>query len=1286
MITTRRTIYEGKGGGRRRSVSTVGPGSVLGGVVNGTDIDQSRTVAIQGKDLDVSLPSSPMVTAGLVAVGEEEREIKRLVDSGKLLPCGFSSPPLGLAFYQPIDSTNNGCCPLRVKKVVPGGAAEQRGVRRGDILIGIQGRPLLQPGLAEALADAQTFPATLFFHRALPKVVKPVEETICLSFPRPPLGIAFYEFEEEKEDDKGLSVKKATVGGQAHALGVSKGDVLVGINDYPHLRPDGFAAVLSASGNYPLTCHFHTPGARPVTFQAPPLGLAFYEETAAEGLRVKKAVTGGQAEVHGISKGDVLVGIEEFPHLVFEEFAAVLSSADYYPLTLLFKGTGSRPVTFQAPPLGIGFYHFEPSRKRWEEQELKVKKALAGTLAHQLGVCRGDVLVGIRSLPQVKGGPGLVAALRDTQKFPLVLIFRRRRAAPKASSSGMTLPTPRLFAELGLAMAPPSPPSLSRSPSPVVAASSAGDDAVKALSAAAAAADYASTLAAERLEKLTLALRAEVVALNEARKHAAAEEDRSRRQRGAEIAKLDQQTAAVMRVADEAQGAQQRASQQTSLLESRIKELEEQLAGQASQHLQKVGMAADLAEGRILAAAEHRLKSASVALERELNEASGLRHREAVALRALQDVREREEEERRGRVAAEENAARLELLATGELVARIFPMNDLGMSLSAMLPKKWPLQVRDVDPGGIAEQLGVQRGDILVGIQGRPLLQLGLLDALADAESYPATLLFRRDEGAARRLALLLHLERRMERRAEEKEAMEREKLLRAEEVLRLEQRALELARARNEIVMRSRSRRKVERADMWKEDPRNVELRSDLAERWRSLGELREMGAEDGLVRAKAETKRQGEVEKMEAEDALSFKAREVRKTRWRLRGERELQRRILLWEGGRGVDEGLRSSSATGLEGTAFALAASFSLSSLAERMRRRGLAREARACLGRARDIVLVALPNPVEEHEERKKAKREIDDPIMPCLFDCPPFGFDFCERELGGEGGGVAVVVTRVQRGGQAARWSLPVGSVVVGVSSGDGEGDGDKVEVRSLQHFASLVLSSAFPLVLVFRRPDFLLEEGGEVEGEDKDEEEDEEEEMGEQQSQLPESQDVDLDSVRAVLDAWTNQVRGERHQQQEEEEESRKCPPDTSENSARPNIGSPPLDKYATATTTPRAAKAKEAAELRLGIRGSRVPSALSLQLALEGWAEICQQRGLWAARADALERLLALVSISEKDEHEGEDVRDERDEVRRVTPSRPIEPLSTAASLSPKRRKKKDREDGNSQKNAFR
>jgi len=222
-------------------------------------------------------------------------------------------------------------------------------------------------------------------------------------------------------------------------------------------------------------------------------------------------------------------------------------------------------------------------------------------------------------------------------------------------------------------------------------------------------------------------------------------------------------------------------------------------------------------------------------------------------------------------------------------------------------------------------------------------------------------------------------------------------------------------------------------------------------------------------------------------------------------------------------------------------------------------------------------------------------------------------------------------------------------------------------------------LSSAFPLVLVFRRPDFLLEEGGEVEGED---EEDEEEEMGEQQ---PESQDVDLDSVRAVLDAWTNQVRGEK-QQQEEEEESRKCPPDTSENSARPSIGSPPLDKYATATTTPRAAKAKEAAELRLGIRGSRVPSALSLQLALEGWAEICQQRGLWAARADALERLLALVSISEKDEHEGEDVREEREEARRVTPSRPIEPLSTAASLSPKRRKKKDRENGNSQKNAFR
>jgi hypothetical protein len=67
-----------------------------------------------------------------------------------------------------------------------------------------------------------------------------------------------------------------------------------------------------------------------------------------------------------------------------------------------------------------------------------------------------------------------------------------------------------------------------------------------------------------------------------------------------------------------------------------------------------------------------------------------------------------------------------------------------------------------------------------------------------------------------------------------------------------------------------SRSRRRVERADMWKEDPRNVELQSDLAERWRSLGELRVMGAEDGLVRAKEETKRQGEVETMEVEERL--------------------------------------------------------------------------------------------------------------------------------------------------------------------------------------------------------------------------------------------------------------------------------------------------------------------------------------------------------------------------------------------------------------------------------
>lgn len=56
----------------------------------------------------------------------------------------------------------------------------------------------------------------------------------------------------------------------------------------------------------------------------------------------------------------------------------------------------------------------------------------------------------------------------------------------------------------------------------------------------------------------------------------------------------------------------------------------------------------------------------------------------------------------------------------------------------------------------------------------------------------------------------------------------------------------------------------------MWKEDPRNVELQSDLAERWRSLGELRVMGAEDGLVRAKEETKRQGEVETMEVEERL--------------------------------------------------------------------------------------------------------------------------------------------------------------------------------------------------------------------------------------------------------------------------------------------------------------------------------------------------------------------------------------------------------------------------------
>jgi hypothetical protein len=198
----------------------------------------------------------------------------------------------------------------------------------------------------------------------------------------------------------------------------------------------------------------------------------------------------------------------------------------------------------------------------------------------------------------------------------------------------------------------------------------------------------------------------------------------------------------------------------------------------------------------------------------------------------------------------------------------------------------------------------------------------------------------------------------------------------------------------------------------------------------------------------------------------------------------------------------------------------------------------------------------------------------------------------------------------------------------------------------------------------------------------------DEEEEEGEERQQQPESHEMDLDSVRAALDAWTTLVRREQQQQkQQAREESKKSPLLGSPGIAtRPSLGPPPLDASSSAPTSPRVLKAREAAELRLGVRGARVPPALSLQLALEGWAEICQERGQWAARADALERLLDLVSSLEKDEEEEDEEEEEermrkREDAPRVTPSRPIEPLSTAASLSPKRRKKKDREDGNSQ-----
>lgn len=732
-----------------------------------------------------------------------------------------------------------------------------------------------------------------------------------------------------------------------------------------------------------------------------------------------------------------------------------------------------------------------------------------------------------------------------------------------------------------------------------------------------------------RAEMLNLTAR-QAVELETKRRQQDAEDERVRRAREKErILELDhvQQRAAIAKKASE--DTQATIAFAASTTEQRLREM----LNDMETHLKS---SADLAELRVQAAAESRLRIAAAVLEKEV---SLSREREATVLRELQATREREEAERMGRLEAEEALRVRRELNRGALLARRFEIpltgivfydsklrsslgvstagHEVGLSdthshLSQSSVSSEPrdrLQVLEVADGCAAQLLDVAPGDVLVGILERPLLGVGLELALQDPETFPCTLLFERDEKKKRRMEMLVFLEKSQLRRADELRREANYALALAKETVLAEQQAFIEAREKHALVQAERARRALERGrDLQRrpieqqlflaEDCLNVSSESAPCEQWRQDKASRGMAANDTLHQEKEEALRVAEASSMTKEEARSYRAAECfsksRRQRalrlLRIHTERREKLRAELQEGVYGIE---------GFTGHAYGMLVNAALSSLAERLQRAGQFHAGRKVLARALDVLKVTEQ---DANEGAIASNQQASTPLdaqreVAVVFEAPPLGFTFEPATLAPIS---PVVVTSVEPGGRAARWGLAPGDVVesVLVKQCDSHRTDDLesvlMNVDNAQHLVKILLGQPYPLTVLFRRS-----LPGEMET----------------IAQLgPEGYDSDLD----CSDSSSGQ-------------EGRRC---MLVNAA--NLTSVLDEWMEQAHAVPAHMQAlqrrKLAARLLAGEDASQLlPPRLQLTVALEHFAELCTAEELADVRADVLSRRLALLEEEE-------------------------------------------------------
>lgn len=635
----------------------------------------------------------------------------------------------------------------------------------------------------------------------------------------------------------------------------------------------------------------------------------------------------------------------------------------------------------------------------------------------------------------------------------------------------------------------------------------------------------------------------------------------------------------------------------------------------------RIDLVARKAEIRIQAAAEQRLLVATSALENELRL---MRERESAALAQLERARVSERDEKRHKLAAQETLGFLLAAEAGEVLSLSLLEPPLGATFYAAHSQAQmrtqdeipngvdgpaatrTLQIEAVEPNGAAQRAGLAPGDLLVGVRERPLLAATtLLALLSDPAAYPLTLYFRRDQVRRRKMAMLLHLERRAAVRAVDRQHEEQLSLERAREAAEWEQRAYESARQRWELDRRmaaqERRDEERERRAFGLEDWRIFE---PAGEWWREERERDNMAAADGLA-VLLKAREQG---LMEAEDAHS-----------RRRGGRErerLRRRVRRLQGRRRMLEELHASDpaacrAAGLQGDGplrgypHTWLASTALGQLADRLMVRGKHADARHCLHRALDVI--HLHAPAEGCE-------------LTVVFAGPPMGLVLRQGERQGQaptqlepqrrGWGKKALgeeaeeeedesrfrhlpcVSELVPKGQAVRLGVTLGCRVLRVGAEPSE---------TFEGVVDALMLASFPLSVTFRRPDW---DDGWLRWDSDGEEEQAGCEAGGEAGENCE----DGADLNDLWDTWTAEVLGAG------------AAGDEGASAAPGPLRA--LERHKLATRLRACEMTEPGPALSSGVGGVEL-----LGVALENWAEICSRRGHWARAEAALGRRLALL-----------------------------------------------------------